>query len=136
MWMTSKKVGMNQNVAPMWRMIKNVDVDEPTSCLDHVYLGCSQRECKPNETIEQYKKTFESRLKSYQVGKNLTRKEQRGPATWRDMLNNAWSGRLNWQTRKWSNCAKFRIFAWMIISSSRKKLSQLVNSRKFARELS
>ena len=40
---------------------KNVDLDEPTSFLDHVYWGCTQRECKPNETvIEHYKKkTFE-----------------------------------------------------------------------------
>ena len=31
--------------------MKNVDLDELTSCLDHVYLGCTQRECKPNESI-------------------------------------------------------------------------------------
>ena len=34
-----------------------VDVGEPTSCLDHVYLGCTQRACKPNETVtEEYRK--------------------------------------------------------------------------------
>ena len=43
--------------------MKNVDIDEPTSFLDHVYVGCTQRQCKPNETvIEQYKKMFESRF--------------------------------------------------------------------------
>ena len=43
--------------------MKNVDLDEPISFLDHVYLGCTQRECKPNETIiEQYTKMFESRI--------------------------------------------------------------------------
>ena len=37
--------------------MKNVDIDEPTS------LGCTQRECKPNERIiEQYTKMFESRI--------------------------------------------------------------------------
>ena len=41
--------------------MKNVDIDEPTSFLDHVFLGCTQRECKLNETrIEQYKRMFES----------------------------------------------------------------------------
>ena len=41
--------------------LKNVDLDEPTSCLDHEYLGCTQRECKPNEdNIEKYKEMFES----------------------------------------------------------------------------
>ena len=42
---------------------KKIDIGEPTSCLDHAYLGCTQRECKPNETIiEQYQKMFESRI--------------------------------------------------------------------------
>ena len=31
--------------------MKNIDLDEPTSFLDHMYLGCTQRECKPNEII-------------------------------------------------------------------------------------
>ena len=54
----------NQNMAPMWKkLMKNVDIDEPASFLDHVYLGCTKRECKPNGTIiEQYKKMFESRI--------------------------------------------------------------------------
>ena len=40
----------------------NVDIQELTSFLDHVYLGCTQRECKPNETIvEKKRETFESR---------------------------------------------------------------------------
>ena len=29
----------------------NVDFDEPISFHDHVYLGCTHRECKPNEII-------------------------------------------------------------------------------------
>ena len=52
--------------------MKNVDIEEPTSFLDHVYLGCTQRERKPNEAIiEQYTKMFESRISA---GKNLTHK--------------------------------------------------------------
>ena len=47
-----KMVGNKQNMAPMRKKKKkHVDIDEPTSFLDHVYLGCTQRECKPNETI-------------------------------------------------------------------------------------
>ena len=42
---------------------KNVDIDEPTSFLDPVYLGCTQRECKPNEKIiGKYNKMFEQRI--------------------------------------------------------------------------
>ena len=45
------------------RLMKNVDFDEPTSFLDHVYLGCTQRECKPKEAIiEQHTKMCESRI--------------------------------------------------------------------------
>ena len=43
--------------------MRNVDPDEPTSRLDHVYLGCIQRECQPNEIIiEEHTNTFESRI--------------------------------------------------------------------------
>ena len=56
--------GQKQNMAPMWKkLMKHVDLDEPTSFLDHVYLGRTQRECKPNEIIiEEYTKMFESRV--------------------------------------------------------------------------
>ena len=56
--------GKRQNVAPMRKnFMKNVNITEPTSFLDRVYMGCTQRECKPNETIvEQYTKMFESRI--------------------------------------------------------------------------
>ena len=42
---------------------ENIDIGEPTSFLDHVFLGCTQRECKPNEIfVEQYKEMCESRM--------------------------------------------------------------------------
>ena len=44
-----KMAGKKQTVAPTWKKLKNVDLDEPTSLLDNVNLGCTQRECKPNE---------------------------------------------------------------------------------------
>ena len=40
-----KMAEKTQNMAPMWtKIMNNVDIDEPTSFLDHVHLGCSQRE--------------------------------------------------------------------------------------------
>ena len=43
--------------------MKNVDTDEPTTFLDHVFLECTQRECKPNQiVVDEYKKMFESRI--------------------------------------------------------------------------
>ena len=75
---------------------KKVDLDEPSSFLDHVYLGCIQRECKPNESIfGEYKKMSESRIaalsnwKNCQGGKNLTEKLSRGRTIWKDTRKNA-----------------------------------------------
>ena len=60
-----------QNMAPMWKkLMKNVDLDEPTSFLDHVYLGCTQRACFPNEIIIiEYREVFESRISAGATGK-------------------------------------------------------------------
>ena len=54
------------NLASMWKkLMKDVDIEEPTSFLDHDYVGCTQRECKPNEkNIGQPNKMFESRISS------------------------------------------------------------------------
>ena len=84
----------------------NVDLDEPTSFLDHVYWGCTQRECKHNETnIEQYKKMFEARIsagatENYQDGRNFTGKQSLGLTPVKDMLKNALNDTVYWQTRK------------------------------------
>ena len=38
-----KLAGKKQNINPMWKLLnKEVDLGEPTSFLDHVYLGCTQ----------------------------------------------------------------------------------------------
>ena len=64
---------------------KNLDIDEPTSFLDHMYLGCTQRVCKPNERIiEQKTKMFALifLLEQQNItwsGSNLTHKQWRRP---------------------------------------------------------
>ena len=51
--------------------MKNVDFDEPTEFLDHVHLGCPQRECKPNEIVfAKYTKMFESHIFAGATEKN------------------------------------------------------------------
>ena len=72
--------------------MKHVDLDEPTSCLDHVLLGCTQRECEANDSIiDQYKDVLNhesllQQLKSFQGERNLTQKRSHGVAAWKDML--------------------------------------------------
>ena len=45
----------------MWKvLVKEVDLGEPTSFLDHVYLGCTQRECETSKYIvDNHRKMFE-----------------------------------------------------------------------------
>ena len=48
----------------MWKVLnKEVDLGEPTSFLDHVYLGCTQRQCQTSkDTVDNYRAMFESRI--------------------------------------------------------------------------
>ena len=42
-----KLAGKKQNIDPMWKLLnKEVDLGETTSFLDHVYLGCTRRQCE------------------------------------------------------------------------------------------
>ena len=130
--------GRGQHLAPMWKKLtKNVDIEEPTSFLDHVYLGCTQRGCKPNDTIfEEHKKMYESRIlleqqKNYQDGKSL-----RCPTTWKDMLRNAWNCIANWQIRRQSNYTRFPVLAGTITKLRKKNWKMLVKYHKFAHKLS
>ena len=42
-----KLAGKKRNLDRMWKiLVKDVDLGEPTSFLDHVYLCCTQRECQ------------------------------------------------------------------------------------------
>ena len=42
---------------------QEVDLGEPTSFLDHVYLGCTQRQCEIRKnTVDNYRTMFESRI--------------------------------------------------------------------------
>ena len=55
--------GKKQNIDPMWKLPnKEVDSGEPTSFLDHVYLGCTQRQCEiSKDMVDNYRTMFESR---------------------------------------------------------------------------
>ena len=64
MWMPSNWLERNKNVNPTWKVLnKEVDLGEPTSLLDHVYLGCTQRPCEMSKDIvDNYRTMFESRI--------------------------------------------------------------------------
>ena len=53
-----------QTIDPKWKVLnKEVDLGEPTSFLDHVYLGCTQRQCGiSKDIVDNYRTMFESRI--------------------------------------------------------------------------
>ena len=55
----------------MWKLLnKEVDLGEPTSFLDHVFLGCTQRQCETSKnTVDNYRTMFESRIFAGRVDK-------------------------------------------------------------------
>ena len=66
-----KLAGKKHNIDPMWKVLnKEVDLGEPTSFLDHVYLGCTQRQCEVSQDIvDNYRTMFESRISAVRIGK-------------------------------------------------------------------
>ena len=66
-----KLAGKKQNLDPMWKLLnKEVDLGEPTSFLDHVYLGCTQRQCHiSKDIVDNYRTMFESRISAVRAEK-------------------------------------------------------------------
>ena len=66
-----KLAGKKQNLDPMWKLLnKEVDLGEPTFFLDHVYLGCTQRQCEIiKNAVDNYRTMFESRISAGGVEK-------------------------------------------------------------------
>ena len=91
-----KLAGKSQNINPMWKVLnKEVDLGEPTSFLDHVYLGCTQRQCEiSKDIVDNYRTMFESRISAVRTEK-LPYLEifvfLRGPTIWKVMPRNVWS---------------------------------------------
>ena len=56
--------GKTENIEPTWKfLMKNVVLGEPTSFLDHVFLGCTKRECQiSKDIVANYRHMFESRI--------------------------------------------------------------------------
>ena len=85
--------------------MKGVDPDEPTSFLDYVYLGCTQRECEPNDgiggTVQRHVPVTSfcwSNLGITRLGQESRKNSKRGLTTWRDTPKSAWRDSANRQT--------------------------------------
>ena len=98
--------GKKQNIDPMWNVLnKEVDLGEPTSFLDHVYLGCTQRQCEINKDI----------VDNYREQKNYHSLKifvfLRGLMIWKVMRRNVWSDIVSPQTRRLNNSTKYLLHA-------------------------
>ena len=135
-----KMAGGKQDMAPTWKkLMKLVDLGEPTSFLDHVFLGCTQRQCKPNEIIiDESRKMFESRISSGATEKSPGREKPHAETV-------AWSCDVeghakirveryivSWQTKRQKSFTVSQLLAWMIITSRRRNWNQLGNCQKHA----
>ena len=79
-------------MAPMWKKWNETSRSwRTTIILDHVYLGCTQREYKPNEIIiDKFRRRLESRISAGATEKTA----------WKDTLKNALEDISNWQKKK------------------------------------
>ena len=59
-----KLAGKTENIEPTWEILMKDDcLGEPSSFRDHVYLGCTQRECQiSNDIVANCRDMFESRI--------------------------------------------------------------------------
>ena len=120
----TKLAGKKQNINPTRKvLVKDVDLEEPTSCLDHVYLGCTQRECQiSKDIVDNYQKYVRIKDVCWCYGK-ITRNANQGtltptlslhgPMPWKVMQRNAWKDIANWRTTQPNNDTQSRRRALM-----------------------
>ena len=120
-----KLAGKKQNLDPMWKLLnKEVDLGEPTSFLDHVYLGCTQRQCQiSKDIVDNFRTMFESRISAEQRNYHSLKifVFHHGLMIWLVMQRNVWSDIVSWQRRRHNNSTKYLHHASMTTISKKKK---------------
>ena len=122
-----KLAGKKQNIDPMWKVLnKRVDVVEPTSFLDHVHLGCTQRQCEiSKDIVDKHRAMSDSRISA--GGKEKLPYSENvfvflhGLMIWKVRRRNVWSNIVIWRTRRRNNSTKYLLHASMTTTSRKKK---------------
>ena len=129
-----KQAGKTENIVPTWKMLmKDADLGEPTSFIDHVYLGCTQRECQSDVRIQDF--CWSQRKTTDQNFREMQKQYLFGLLTWKITQRNAWKDIANWRIRRRSNFSKSRHHACMSTHLKKNKLDQLENYPQFAHKL-
>ena len=102
---------LNVNANRMKLLLKNIQ-----RCLNYIFL------------LEQ--------LKKYQGVKNFTRRQLRGPTTWKGMLKSALKDIVSWQTKRQSSCTRSQLVAWMTIISKKKNLESVQYGKNLTQDCS
>ena len=117
--------GKKQNLDPMWKVLnKEVDFGEPTSFLDHVFLGVLNDSLKSAKIL--FTITDSCSNPEFQQGlrKKLRARKNwvflRGPTIWKVMSRSVWNVFVNWQTRLLNNFIRYQLHALMTINSKKK----------------
>ena len=126
-----KMAGRTENIWPTWKfLMKDIDLEEPTSFLDHVHLGCTQRECKiSDDIVANYRDMLESRISAGAKEKLPTRASGKPDAE----VISSWSYDMEghakkcvekyFELAKWNNSEIFRsrnaMYGWPSIQRRR-----------------
>ena len=94
-----KLAGKTENVEPTWKILmKDVDLGEPTSFLDHVHWGCTRRECQiSKDIVANYSDMFESTISAGAKEKLPTRVSGKLDAE----TISSWSHDMEGHAKKW-----------------------------------
>ena len=99
-----KMAGKKQNMAPMWKkLMRNADLYEPTSFLDHVSLVLKVNANRTKLLLTNTKNCLNlvfllEQLKNTRMEKPHAKMV--ACTTWKDMLKNALRDIANWQTKR------------------------------------
>ena len=134
-----KLAGKKQNINSMWKVLnKEVYLGEPTSFLDHVYLGCTQRQGEMSKDIvDNYRTMFESWISA--GSREITMLGKSSYFSWSyDMEGHAKKrveDIVSRQTRRLNNSAKYQLHALMTITSKKKNWNPWETCQKCALKL-
>ena len=117
--------GKKQNLDPKWKVLnKEVDLGEPTSFLDHVYLGSAQRLWNKQRYFGQLQNhvriaNFRGMNKSFFTLRIFV--FLHGPMTWKVVPRNVWNDIVSWQIRRRNDSVKYKFMNWWPSFQRRRK---------------
>ena len=107
--------------------MKVVDLKDPTSFLDHVCVGCTQRECQiGKDIVDNYKSMFESRISAGTMGQFPgTKATEKPDAEAISLWSYDMEGHAKRCVERYCELAnKWQHHSWMIIKLKKEKMSQ------------